>query len=153
MFIEWPRYEIISGTGGIAALDGDVWLVSRPGHITAHPVFVGYWRPQSLHVLKLKTKLHGLSPRANYTDWATAPCRRRDCQLFADRGCHVVGVADPYGRILDFLDRSRYFFYQVAPQLNSRGWVDPVPDTLLFFSGSAGNRTRASGSVAKKSDR
>jgi hypothetical protein len=30
---------------------------------------------------KLKTKLHGLSPRANYTDRATAACRRSDCQL------------------------------------------------------------------------
>jgi hypothetical protein len=30
--------------------------------------------------------------------------------------------------------------------------VDPVPDPLLFFPGSAGNRTRASGSVAKNSD-
>jgi hypothetical protein len=29
--------------------------------------------------------------------------------------------------------------------------VDPVPDPLLF-SGSAGNRTRATGSVAKKSE-
>jgi hypothetical protein len=29
--------------------------------------------------------------------------------------------------------------------------MDPVPDPLLF-SGSAGNRTRASGSVAKNSD-
>jgi hypothetical protein len=28
---------------------------------------------------------------------------------FADTGCHVVSVTDPYGRILDFLDRSRYF--------------------------------------------
>jgi hypothetical protein len=28
---------------------------------------------------------------------------------FADRGCHVVSVANPYGRILGFLDRSRYF--------------------------------------------
>jgi hypothetical protein len=27
--------------------------------------------------------------------------------------------------------------------------VAPFPDPLLFFSGSAGNRTRASGSVAK----
>jgi hypothetical protein len=35
---------------------------------------------------------------------------------FADRGCHVVNVTDPYGCILDFLDRSRYFFFQVAPQ-------------------------------------
>jgi hypothetical protein len=28
---------------------------------------------------------------------------------FADRGCHVVSVTDPYGRILGFLDSSRYF--------------------------------------------
>jgi hypothetical protein len=27
----------------------------------------------------------------------------------------VFGVTDPYGRILGFLDRSRYFFFQVAP--------------------------------------
>jgi hypothetical protein len=27
----------------------------------------------------------------------------------AHRGCHVVSVTDPYGRILGFLDRSRYF--------------------------------------------
>jgi hypothetical protein len=28
---------------------------------------------------------------------------------FADKGCHVVSETDPYGRILGFLDRSRYF--------------------------------------------
>jgi hypothetical protein len=56
-----------------------------------------------------KKILHGLSPRENYTERATAACRRSDCQLFADRGCHVVRVTDPYGRILGFLDRSRYF--------------------------------------------
>jgi hypothetical protein len=38
---------------------------------------------------------------------------------FADRGCHVVSVPDPYGSILCFLDRSRYFFFQVASQLYS----------------------------------
>jgi hypothetical protein len=58
---------------------------------------------------RIKKKLHGLSPRANYTDLATAACWRSDCHLFADRGCHVVSVTDPYGRILYFLDRSRYF--------------------------------------------
>jgi hypothetical protein len=36
---------------------------------------------------------------------------------FADRGCHVVSVTYPYGRILGFLDRSRYYFFQAAPQL------------------------------------
>jgi hypothetical protein len=30
---------------------------------------------------KTKNKLHGLSPRANCTDRATAACRRSDCQL------------------------------------------------------------------------
>jgi hypothetical protein len=29
--------------------------------------------------------------------------------IFADKECHVVSVTDPYGRILGFLDRSRYF--------------------------------------------
>jgi hypothetical protein len=29
---------------------------------------------------------------------------------FADRGCRVVSVTDPYGRIIEFLDRSRFFF-------------------------------------------
>jgi hypothetical protein len=57
---------------------------------------------------KIKTKLHGLSPRANYNDRATVACRRSDCQLLRIRGCHVVSVTDPYGHILGFLDRSRY---------------------------------------------
>jgi hypothetical protein len=38
---------------------------------------------------------------------------------FADKGCHVVSVTDPYGRIIGFLDWSRYFFFQVVPQLCS----------------------------------
>jgi hypothetical protein len=28
---------------------------------------------------------------------------------FADRGCHVVSVKNPYGRILGFIDRSHHF--------------------------------------------
>jgi hypothetical protein len=53
-----------------------------------------------------------------------------------------MSTTDPYGSNLGFLDRSRYFFFQVAPQLYSRRWVDPVPDPLLLRkSGSAGNRT------------
>jgi hypothetical protein len=85
--------------------------------------------------------------------------RQNNCLLsaklvptFANRGCHVVSVTDPYGRILGFLARRRYFFLQVASQLYSRGWVDPVLDPILLRkSGSAGNRTRTSGSVARNS--
>jgi hypothetical protein len=60
---------------------------------------------------------------------------------FVDRGCRVISVPDPYGCILGYLDQSRCFFFQVAPQLSSQGWVDPVPDPLLRKSGNAGNRT------------
>jgi hypothetical protein len=35
---------------------------------------------------KTKLKLHGLSPRANYTDRATAACRRSDCQHVRTEG-------------------------------------------------------------------
>jgi hypothetical protein len=51
---------------------------------------------------------------------------------FVDRGCCVVSTTDPYGHIHGFLHRNHYFFFQVAPQLYSRGWVDPVPDPLLL---------------------
>jgi hypothetical protein len=61
---------------------------------------------------------------------------------FADEGCRVVSATDLHGHILSFLDWSRHYFFQVAPQLYQWGWVDPVPDPLLLRkSGSAGNRT------------
>jgi hypothetical protein len=53
-------------------------------------------------------KLHGLSPGANYNYRETAACRRSDCQLLRIEG-DVVSVTDPYGSIIGFLDRSRYF--------------------------------------------
>jgi hypothetical protein len=37
-------------------------------------------------IIKTKTKLHGLSPRANYTDRATAACRRSYCKLLRIEG-------------------------------------------------------------------
>jgi hypothetical protein len=62
-------------------------------------------------------------------------------------------MRDPYCRILGFLDRTRYCFSHVAPQLYSRGWVNPVQDPLLLRKpGKAKNRTRTSGSVARNSD-
>jgi hypothetical protein len=73
---------------------------------------------------------------ANFCGWRVPRCQR-------DRSLR------PYFR---FFWQEPLLFYQVTPQLYSRGWVDPVPDPLLFFPGSVGNRTRASGSVAKKSE-
>jgi hypothetical protein len=42
--------------------------------------------------------------KANYTDRATAACWRSQCQLSADRGCHVVSVTDHHAVNLGFLD-------------------------------------------------
>jgi hypothetical protein len=60
----------------------------------------------------------------------------------AERGCREVGITDPHRLILGYLDRIRNYFFQVAPQLYSRGLMDPIPDPLLLRkSDSAGNRT------------
>jgi hypothetical protein len=66
--------------------------------------------------------------RTRWPESASELYRPRDRRLlaklvptFADRVCHVVSVTNPYGRIVGFLDRSRYFFIQAAPQLYSRG--------------------------------
>jgi hypothetical protein len=74
---------------------------------------------------------------ANFCGWMV-PCGQRD------------GSLRPYSR---FSWQEPLFLFQVAPQLYSRGWVDPVPDPLILRKyGSAVNRTRISGFVAKNSD-
>jgi hypothetical protein len=80
---------------------------------------------QYLHFPKLYMTKNKQTPWSESASVLYYPGNRRlSAKLvptFADRGCHVVNVTDPYGRIFDFLDRSRYFFFQVAPQLYSRG--------------------------------
>jgi hypothetical protein len=50
-------------------------------------------------------------------------------------------------------NRSRYFLFQVAPQLYSRGWAVLVPNPLLLRkSGSDGNQTQTTGSVVRNCD-
>jgi hypothetical protein len=83
------------------------------------------------------------SPQANYTNRATAACQRSYCQLLRIEGVAWLAQWIPTAVNLGFLDRSRYFSFQVAPQLFSRCWVDRVPDPLLLRKpGRAGNRTR-----------
>jgi hypothetical protein len=103
------------------------------------------------------------APNKKKTPWSESASelyrpsdRRLSAKLvptFEDKGCYAVSVTDPYGRNHVFLDRSRYFFFQAAPQLYSRGWVDRVPDSLLRKSGSAGYRTRTSRSVVTRPQR
>jgi hypothetical protein len=83
-----------------------------------------------LTLTKTKNELRDLSPRANYTDRATL--FGEVSVNFFDREYLMVSATDPHGRILGFLYWRLYFFFQVAPQLYSRGSVDPVPDPLLL---------------------
>jgi hypothetical protein len=79
---------------------------------------------QNFETLAEAKKLRGLSPQANYTERYRPSDRRMSAKLvptFAERGCRVVSATDPHGRILGSPDRSRYYYFQVAPQLYSRG--------------------------------
>jgi hypothetical protein len=76
------------------------------------------------------------SPQANYTDWATDIGLQILVLTFADRGVsHGQRGRTPTIVNLSFVDRSHYFFFQVVPHLSSRGWVDPVPNTMLLAPG------------------
>jgi hypothetical protein len=57
--------------------------VKEGGAISPPPPLASVWRGAQLNKTK---KLHGLSLRANYTDRATAACRRSDCQLLRIEG-------------------------------------------------------------------
>jgi hypothetical protein len=54
-----------------------------------------------------------LSPQANYTDRATATCRRNLVPTFVDRGMsRGQRGGSPTVVNLNFLDRSRYFSFK-----------------------------------------
>jgi hypothetical protein len=46
----------------------------------------------------------------------------------------VVSVTDPYGRILGFLDRSCYYFFQVAPHSIVLKEAEWTPFQTHYFS-------------------
>jgi hypothetical protein len=112
-------------------------LASKQGSFT-NLTFVGWHSVQERRgcyhrwTKTKKKKLHALSPRANYTDRETAACRRSDCQLLRIKGAtwSAWRIPKPYSRVSR---QEPLLFYQVAPQLYSRGWVDPVPDPLFFL--------------------
>jgi hypothetical protein len=57
-----------------------------------------------------------------------------------------------HGRIVGFVDQSRYIYIQLAPEFYSRGWMDPVSDH--YFSENLvvpGMKPGTSGSLARKS--
>jgi hypothetical protein len=92
----------------------DVWRENTEENI---------WTEEGLSVRRLEKlhneELHNLYNKNKQTRWSESASelyRPSDRRLsakwlptFADIGCHVVSVTDPYGPILGFLDRSLYF--------------------------------------------
>jgi hypothetical protein len=60
-----------------------------------------------------QTNSVALSPRTNYTDWATTTCRRNLVPTFPDRGVsRGQRGGSPTVVNLSFLDQSRYFSFK-----------------------------------------
>jgi hypothetical protein len=111
-------------------------------------------RNQEIYAKKI-IKLYKKTPWSESTSELYRPSDHRLSAkwlpTFADKGCHVVSVTDPCGCILGFLDRSRYFFLSSSSSVVLTRLSGPRSRPTTFFD-SAGNRTRASGPVAKNSD-
>jgi hypothetical protein len=83
------------------------------------------------------------SLQTNYTHWSTDTCRRSLVPTSVARGVSRDQRDGSPTAVNLFSRPEPLLFFQVAPHLSSRGWVDPVPDPLLRRKlGSAGNRTR-----------
>jgi hypothetical protein len=105
-----------------------------------------FWSPLLLAIFgflqrsQKKKKLRGLIPRAKYR-----PSNRRlSAKLVPTSADRVVshGQRDGSLRLYYWFSRPEsLLFFQVAPQLYSQGWVDPVPDPLhLRKFSSVGNQ-------------
>jgi hypothetical protein len=70
---------------------------------------------------RIKQKLRGFSPQANYTDRAKSA---KLVPTLADRGRCVVSGTNPKAVNFGFLDRSRYFSIQIAarPTTSQKIW-------------------------------
>jgi hypothetical protein len=85
-------------------------------------------------VQKLGKKLQGLSPRANYTDRATAACRRSDCQLLRIEGSTWSAWRIPTAVFLLFsaiLGHALQFYYFLDIRL-----LKDLRNSLIYFRNS-----------------
>jgi hypothetical protein len=106
-----PNRELVWNNAVTVLHIAPVWN----SHINFKPIYITY----SIYTLKILEYLLLSRINTSKTPWSESASelyRPSDSSLlakwlptFADRGCHVVRVTNPHGRILDFLDRSRYF--------------------------------------------
>ena len=117
--------------------NGDIWLTKlklrlRDKHVANHKApYTAIWQQTLQLVLAVAPRIKRLKIN---------PCRYSPEEI---RSTEVIAVrwqykgpcgkqsAYPPTLISGFLTGFRYFSYQVANQLFSRGWVDPILDPIL----------------------
>jgi hypothetical protein len=91
-------------------------LQDTPSHASDHTINIGTKQRNSV----------ALGLQTNYIDWADATGRRILVPTFVDRGVSRGQRGGNSKAVnLSFLDRSRYFFFQVAPHLSLQGLSGP----------------------------
>jgi hypothetical protein len=140
ILLSWPHYiellltvrrQILTGW----VRPGDGGGVQSPKRSILDEGWDDSWCPELwlVTILRPKKKLHCLSPRANYTDRATAASRRSNFQLFADRGCHVVSVTDPLRPYSRFYRQVPLLFYSSSSSVVLTRLSGPRSRPTTFF--------------------
>jgi hypothetical protein len=81
------------------------------------------------------------NPNVNDTDWVTPTCQWILVPTFADTGVLPGQCDGSLQMLITVLFLEPLFYFQVAPQLSSWGWVEPIPGPLLLRKpGSTGNQ-------------
>jgi hypothetical protein len=81
---------------------------------------------------KQTENIKALSPQAKYIDWGSLWSEKL-LQIFTGMGFAACSAhRTPTTVNLEFPNRSRKVFLQIAPQLSSKVWMDPVQDLLLL---------------------
>jgi hypothetical protein len=99
---EWPVTLCLGGTKSLFTIPT---MQNKSGNFLTAP-----------RIKTLKDESQRLNKQNPWSESASELYRPSDRRLsakwlptFAEKECQVVSVTDPYGRILGFLDRSRYF--------------------------------------------
>jgi hypothetical protein len=107
------KYSFRMGSGAVIHIPSFIMMVSGARKVLGKKKCTDKYVHRKLNSVAL-VRERPLRPRDRRLSAKLVP-------MFADKGCRVVSATDPHGSILGFLDRSRYYFFQVAPQLYSQG--------------------------------
>jgi hypothetical protein len=115
--LSWLRLIFLSPS---RQMSGQYFKSDNECFLTYPFQFIIHWSSTIQHyVVWDKKKLRGFGPLANYADRATAASWRSSTNFLRLESVAWSAQHSP-GRILGFLDWSRCYFFQVAPQLYSR---------------------------------